>query len=680
MVGILLMNFKRLFFSIILLLQLSLGLAAGSQEKSIIHFRTEAPEYVIGEQFAEIKLEALSEKGLRDSSVNGKHTLLVNGESNIIEFLHGTAFFTVQISSSQDIRIEVPDRGLQNIIHIRFLPPWLSIIPPIVAILLALVTKEVIISLFISLFFGVLILRGFELSNVIPSLLTVLDTYILNSLNDKRHLSVIIFSFLIGGMVSVISQNGGMRGIVNKLSRYAHSPRSAQLITFFLSFGIFYDNYANTLIVGNTMRSVTDRFKVSREKLAFIVHGTAASISAVAFVTTWIGAELGFISDATSNLGIDERTYSLFLKSLQFAYYPILMLFFIFFMILLRKDFGPMNQAEIESRNAGVIHENKEENRKEKEEIKEDIRMLEPDLPGRTGWLNAFIPVLAVIVVAFAGLLVTGAQNSYEELLQAGVKIPGYSFSKVWSSLNALNENNHAGFPDRIGILIGNSDFYIPLLWASFAGIAFALLSTLTQKGISIRATMENMVQGFRIMISAVIILVFAWALAEVIEDLHTSDYITSLISSRFIYPQLLPVIIFILAALFSFGIGSIWGTMAILYPLLLPVTWIICINAGMNTETSETILYSVIAVIITGSVLGNHCSPISDTTFVSSISSDCDHIRHVRTQVPYALAVAGVSIGLLLFSLLDFHWSVNYLAGIILVFFIIKYFGKTIE
>lgn len=673
------MNLKRFIFFILLFLLK--GIPNGySQHNPIKNFRVEAPEYVIGEQFAEIKLEALTDRGTRDSALHGKYPILVNGENNIVEFLNGVAFFTVQIVSSKNIQLVIPGSGLHAKINIRFLPPWLSIIPPVVAILLALVTKEVMISLFISIFFGVLILKGFELANVIPALLTVLDTYILGSLNDKRHLSVIVFSFLIGGMVAVISQNGGMKGIVDRLSRYAKSPRSAQLITFFLGFGIFYDNYANTLIVGNTMRSVTDKFKVSREKLAFIVHSTAASVSAVAFITTWIGAQLGFINDATSNLGIDERTYSLFLKSLQFAYYPILMLFFTFFLIYLRKDFGPMNLAEIESRNAGIIHANKEKHGKDKEEIEDDIRMLEPDQKGRSSWLNAFIPVLAVIVVAFAGLLITGARHSYEQLLRSGVRISTYSFSKVWENLHVLHAQKEPGFFTRTGILIGNSDFYIPLLWSSFAGLAFAVLTTMTRKGISIRATMENMVQGFRIMLSAVIILVFAWALGDVIEDMHTSHYLTTLISSRFIYPQLLPLVIFVLAALFSFGIGSIWGTMAILYPLLLPVTWIICINSGMSIDASERIMYAVVSAVITGSVFGNHCSPISDTTFVSSISSNCDRVTHIRTQVPYALTVAFVSMGLLLFSLLELHWSVNFLTGCVLLFLIVKYFGKTIE
>jgi Na+/H+ antiporter NhaC len=191
---------------------------------------------------------------------------------------------------------------------------------------------------------------------------------------------------------------------------------------------------------------------------------------------------------------------------------------------------------------------------------------------------------------------------------------------------------------------------------------------------------MENLVHGFRIMLSAIIILVFAWALADVLKDLHTTDYIATIISAKLIFPQILPVIVFILSALFSFATGSVWGTMAILYPLILPISWTLSMHGGVSIEEASQILYKTIAVIITGSVFGNHCSPISDTTTVSAISSDCDHVAHIRTQLPYALTVASISLVLLLVSLLDFHWAFNYLIGIILLFLIVKYGGKTLE
>jgi Na+/H+ antiporter NhaC len=425
------------------------------------------------------------------------------------------------------------------------------------------------------------------------------------------------------------------------------------------------------------MRPVTDKYKVSREKLAFIVHGTAASVTSLAFISTWIGAELGYINDATSSLGISERTYSLFIHSLQYAFYPVLMLFFIFFLIVLKKDFGPMNAAEVEARSVGIVKENK---MNENEEIQEDLKMIEHSSTGKFSWLTAFFPIITFIIVAFAGLIITGAKLAYEHLIQYHILIPEYTFQVVWDNIHKLQSHHKEGFFYKLGVLINYSDFYIPLLWSSFTGITVAIFLSVIKKGISLRTTMANLLHGFRIMLSAVIILVFAWALAQVVEDLHTTDYIASLISSEILFPQLLPAIVFILSALFSFATGSVWGTMAILYPLIIPVSWTLSLRAGLPMDSAQKILYMILASIITGSVFGNHCSPISDTTTVSSISSNCDMVAHIRTQVPYALVVATISLFLLIISQADLHWSINYLIGIILVFLIVKYNGKAVE
>jgi Na+/H+ antiporter NhaC len=526
---------------------------------------------VIGEPFAEIQIEALNDAGKKDSLIHGKRELEINGERKILDFIYGKAFYTIEISGKEEIEVGLPGKNQNKIIYVRYLPPWLSIIPPLFAILMALLTREVIISLFLSIFLGTFILKGFTLSNIPASFVMVLDTYIVNALTDPRHLSVIIFYFLVGGMVSIISHNGGIKGIIDIFSRYAHSSRSAQLYTYFLSFGIFYDNYSNNLIVGNAMRPVTDKYKVSRQKLNFIVHGTAASVTAIAFVTTWIGAELGYINDALQHLGITENTYTLFLRSLQYAYYPILMLIFIFILIWMKKDYGAMNLAEVESRNAGVIKKNIKE--EEKKEIGEDIRILKPIEKNRISWLNAALPVLAFILTAFISLLITGANHLFEIINEKVDPSAHYSFGFVWNNIQHLaDDQSEISLFTKLGLLISHSHFYITLLWSSLSGAGFAILISLFQKNIHLRETMQYLVQGFRLMLSAVIILIFAWGLAEVMHDLHTADYINSLITSEFIFPQLLPAIIFIIAALISFGTGSVYGTMAILYPLLLPL------------------------------------------------------------------------------------------------------------
>ncbi|HEY8400040.1 MAG TPA: Na+/H+ antiporter NhaC family protein [Cytophagaceae bacterium] len=661
------------FIFIFLLLQQSVFSQAPSP---IYNIRVEAPEYIIGDQFAEIKITALNRAGMIDSNIADKQMLIINDDTTFINFRFGVGFYTLPIEKSTRITIAIPKIGIEKNKLIRYLPPWLSILPPLFAIILTLIFKDVILSLFLSIFLGVLILKGFDISTIIPALLTVVDKYIMESLRDERHLSIIIFSFLIGGIVSIISKNGSMNGFIRKISSYAHNPRSAELLTYSLGVGIFYDNYANILIAGNTMRSVTDKYKISREKLAFIVHCTASSVTAIAFITTWIGAEVGYINDLVLTFKVEESAYAIFLKSLQYTYFPVLMLAFIFFLIWFKKDFGRMYHAEINSRNAGVINESEEDTTKLKEEI---IQTITPEEKRTRHWIFAFIPVFTIIITALIGLLISGARNTYFEMITSGIRLDSYSFAGVWEVLYLMDEDQHASFLKKIMLLIGKSDSYLVLLWSSFAGMFMAIILSVTQKSISFKNVMEMVIHGFRIMLTAVIILIFAWALGQVIEDLHTVEYLTSKFSGN-INPVLIPAITFILAAVFSFSTGSLWGAMGILYPLLLPLTYTLALSAGLETKEVMTILYNQIAMVITGCIFGTLCSPIADTTLLSSVSADCNHIAHVRTQLPYALTVATVSFFITLLSLTGLPWLLNYLIGIVIIFLIVHYRGKRVE
>ena len=258
-----------------------------------------------------------------DEQQSGSGSITINGENTFLNFVNGSAQLPTETLSynglnfiksgkSQKLMYLRQDENT-NLVSMRSIPLWLSIVPPLLAIIIALVFKEVIIALFIGIWSGAVIAGGFSLGNIaglVSSFFRVLTEYILGALADPDHLSVILFSLLIGGMVALISKNGGMQGVVNALSKYARSPRSAQLITWLMGIAIFFDDYANTLIVGNTMRSVTDKFKISREKLAYIVDSTAAPVSAIAFITTWIGAELGYIDDGIAKLGIESPSAS----------------------------------------------------------------------------------------------------------------------------------------------------------------------------------------------------------------------------------------------------------------------------------------------------------------------------------------------------------------------------------
>lgn len=524
--------------------------------------------------------------------------------------------------------------------RIRNIPFFLSIVPPIIAILLALIFKEVVVSLFAGIWSGAFILGGLRIDSLYYFLLSIwqsVQKFTVAALTDSGHISVIIFSLMIGGMVAVISKNGGMAGIVLSLSRYATTARSTQFVTWLLGILIFFDDYANTLIVGNTMKPVSDKYFISREKLAYIVDSTAAPVASIAFITTWIGAELGYIDGAFSKLDIDLNLtpYAIFLQSLKYSYYPILTLVFILILIYLKRDFGSMFQAEQRARNGQVSSAN---SLAEDEPNMEDLSPVKGASPR---WYNAALPVLTVIFVTIFGLLDTGFESIYGSLGNANIP---FSWSAIWQQLPSTLPEGDAGFVSKLGKVIGSADSYIALIWASLSGLFVAILLTVSGRIMKLFDTMHWVITGFKTMIPALVILSLAWSLAAVSDQLFTADYISSALQGN-VSPFLMPILIFILAAFISFSTGSSWSTMAILYPIAIPATYAVCLAANMDASHTLELLFSVVSTVLAASVLGDHCSPISDTTILSSLASDCNHIDHVRTQMPYALTVGLVSL-----------------------------------
>lgn len=526
----------------------------------------------------------------------------------------------------------------------RIIPLWLSILPPLFAILFALIYKEVIFSLFSGIFFGGAIIgfyaAGFK--GIFIGFLSVIDTYLLSALNDSSHISVILFSVMIGGIVALISRNGGMKGIVNGIIKYAKNARSGQLTTYALGISIFFDDYANSLVVGNTMRAITDKLKISREKLAYIVDSTAAPVAAIAFVTTWIGAELGYIQNGLTKINADgaqisEGVYSVFLNSLSYSFYPILTLFFMFYLIWRGRDFGPMLTAEKRARIGGVV--NSEENNADLTEM-EDLEPV-PDIPLRA--MNAIIPVVIIVLGTLLGLLVTGFDSLQNSLYSIQPNGQFNSWGEIWTNMNLLELPAHS-FGQKLGSLIGVSDSYTALLWASITSMFVAIALTLGQRIMNLQDTIETLIKGFKTMMPALLILILAWSLALVTEDMHTADFLSRAIEGK-IDPWFIPAFTFILSAFVAFSTGSSWSTMALVYPIILPAAWLLCMNDQMPIELAMPIFYNVVSSVLAGSVLGDHCSPISDTTILSSLASGCNHIDHVRTQIPYALTVGAISV-----------------------------------
>ncbi len=626
----------------------------------------------------------------------GTFALSINGDTQEVEFQNGISsneYLPDQKGALIFLTYKSTEGNAQSLYHIsssskgnnrvKSIPLWLSLVPPLIAILLALVFKEVVTSLIIGIWSGAFIAGGLRIDSIYWFLVSFLETvqkYVVNALTDSGHISVIVFSLLIGGMVAIISKNGGMAGVVLALSKYAKSPRSTQFITWLLGVAIFFDDYANTLIVGNTMRSVTDKFKISREKLAYIVDSTAAPVSAIFFITTWIGAELGYIDDGLQkiNLPFDVTPYSVFISSLKYSFYPILTLIFMLILIYKARDFGPMFKAEYRAKSTGQVSPASNKN-----EDEPDMEDLTPVKNAPLKWYNAAIPVFTVILMTIFGLVDTGMQSLYQKLSSLDGVVIDASWSTIWANMNVLLGDDEISFFSKLGKLIGSSDSYVALLWASLSGVIMALILTLSQRIMSLFDSMHWLVTGFKTMLPALIILTLAWSLAITTDELHTAEFLSSSLENS-INPYILPVIIFIMSAFIAFSTGSSWSTMAILYPIAIPTAFAICQANGLDMEITYEIILNVIATVLAASVLGDHCSPISDTTILSSLASDCNHLDHVKTQMPYALTVGAFSIlAVGLSTFLGGGWMISgvlILCAVIGLYFIVQFVGKEVK
>lgn len=564
-------------------------------------------------------------------------------------------------------------------VRVQAIPLWLSILPPLVAIILALLFRQVLLALFVGILSGAWIVGGMPFTpyGILKSLFSVIDHYILGALNSSSHLSVIIFSTMIGGLVAIISRNGGMAGVVNKLAPLAKGPQSTQFVAWLLGVAIFFDDYANSLIVGNTVRPLTDRYHISREKLAYIVDSTAAPISAIAFITTWIGAELNYISDALPSLtGLENppSAYSMFLSSLPYSFYSFFTLIFILIIVFTGRDFGAMFKAEHRARTTGRVFETEGEALSH-----DDMEELEPVEGAPRRWINGFLPIITVVLGTLLGLIDTGMQACYSALVEQGHELAHNGWGVVWNNIQLLESSGDVGAIRKMGILIGNSDSYAALLWASMSAIIVALVLTVGQRIMKMADAIETVVAGFKTMMPALLILILAWALATTTEELSTAEFLTAALGDA-LSPYMVPVVVFILAALIAFSTGSSWSTMAILYPISIPLCWSISQNAGLPMDTAMELLYNVIAVVLAASVLGDHCSPISDTTILSSLASNCNHIDHVKTQLPYALTVGAVSLTLAYASTaFNLPFLVSFLGGVAILFGIVLLLGKKV-
>ncbi|MDT7857435.1 Na+/H+ antiporter NhaC family protein [Rubrivirga sp. S365] len=490
---------------------------------------------------------------------------------------------------------------------------WLAILPALIAIAAALLFRQVIAALFLGVWLGAWIVTGDLATGWFTGLFATVQVYVLAALADADHAAIIIFTLMIGGTVGLIQKNGGTAAIVDVATKWARSAGRGQMATALLGTAVFFDDYANTLIVGGTMRPITDRLRVSREKLAYIVDSTAAPIACLALTTTWIGYEVGLIGTAIADLpDYDEGAYSVFLNSIPYSFYPILALFFVYLVAGTRRDFGPMLAAERRARETGQLY--RPGSNAEAAEAEAEAMTPPPDAPKRL--VNAVLPIAVLVVGVLAGLFITGRAA----VIEGGAEM-------------------------TITNVVGEANSYTAMMWASLASVLTAVALTVGQRILTLGDTIDAWYAGMRTMLLAIVILVLAWSLANVNDALGTADVLVDALSGA-VLPGFVPAIVFLLAAATAFSTGSSWGTMGILMPLVIPLAWGVLAADGLHTSGEyHHIIYSTVSAVLAGAVWGDHCSPISDTTILSSLASSCDHIDHVRTQLPYALTTGGVAL-----------------------------------
>lgn len=515
-----------------------------------------------------------------------------------------------------------------------------SLAPALVAIGLAVITQQVVPSLSLGILTAA-VMMCFHAGdhNPIHMLMYAVRHYLIGVFIPPDHgdvkrigdgynrLHVIVFTQFIGGMIGIIEANGGTRAMVARVVHLMKTRVRGQLGALAGGIIIFFDDYANALILGPAMRPVFDKLRLSRAKLAYIVDSTAAPVASL-FIGTWLATEINYLDGAISGLGESRPAFlegmtgtNAFWGSLPYRTYAWLALCFVFLIGLTGRDFGPMRRAEGEAL-TGAGPAAAPGDQAEAENGKH--------------WFLGFLPVFTLVAMTVTLLLVTGRQGCDA----AGIAVGFSSWAEIKKSIMDM---------------LGKADSYTALLYSGLTAVTLAAIATVASKRLSLSKTMSAMTTGMQRIFGAQIVLILAWGLATSTQDLQLGQAATAFMQDKvdrglFAVP-LLPTVIFITACVVSFSTGTSWGTMAILSPTTVAIA--ASLLAPLPVEQAMPLFYASIGAVLTGAVFGDHCSPISDTTVLSAMATECDLTQHVRTQLPYALIVA--IVGLLCTDLLDF-------------------------
>lgn len=474
---------------------------------------------------------------------------------------------------------------------------WLSILPPIIAIVLALITKEVLFSLITGVLSGSIIYAfAVGLNPIVGPAQVTFDIII-----QKADMYIMIFCFLLGALVYLVKVSGGAEAYGRWASRFIRSKRQSLVLTSILGCLIFVDDYFNCLTVGTVMKPVTDRYKVSRAKLAYVIDSTAAPVCIIAPISSWAAAVGSYLKDT----GAFDSEFLAFISAIPYNFYALLTLIMVFLLAIFRLDFGPMArfEAKAEKGDLGALDDNGTSTEST------------VNVCSKGTVADMIIPILVLIAVSILAMLYIGG---------------------FWGTDPAYR---HA-----FAAALGNSVAAEALVWGNFAALIVALLMYVPRKIMTFKEFCANTVKGMENMVTSGCILLLAWAIGGICRDLlSTPEFVKNVFESSGVSGALLPALIFILAAFLSFATGTSWGTFGILIPIVIPVIQVL----------SPELLTASLASTLAGSIFGDHCSPISDTTILSSTGANVNHLHHVSTQLPYAITVAACSfIGYLIIGI----------------------------
>ncbi len=528
-----------------------------------------------------------------------------------------------------DLAVSLPDGTRHTFVSDWSMPLKRSIWPPLVAILLALALKRPVLALFSGVLMAAVLLRlgsgAGPVATVAGGLADVFGVFFWGEFRDQDRLKIIGFVVAMLAMVGIVTRNGGLRGVMDHVARLAKSARRTQIAGWLMGLVVFFDDYANTILVGSTMRPLSDRFRVAREKLAYIVDSTAAPVAGISIFSTWIAYEVSTFSAQLPAAGLTpDRGYEVFIETLPYRFYCLLTLFFVGAVVVSGRDFGPMLTAERRARREGkLVRDGAKPMVGERATAMQAAEGVEPRA------VRAVVPLLAFIGVTIGWMLATG-----------------------WQGSGGAEGFGQRGLLRGVSQLLGESDSYGALLYGSTTGLVLGILFSLAAglRGEILHAAWNTL----RSMGIAILILYLAWMIGAASKSLGTAQFLTVSLGDV-LNPALLPLMLFALAGAVSFATGSSWSTMAILLPLVVGLSY----TLGNQIELGGHLLMVIsIGAVLEGSIFGDHCSPLSDTTVLSSVATASDHVDHVRTQVPYALLtmVVAMAVGYLPCTVLG--WS----------------------